>query len=152
MIFALFLVADNFATIFFAIDIPLFNIFMERETSFPFVAQLIFSMSTAAIQMLALSSFLLIPISCKLPFNGITNLPELSLRTILLRLLNPLFSTSLITYSWFFSYRAGVVMDKFTNGRISPLGRNSRTAHLKPLLSTFSNIVKPGTFLSELTL
>ena len=43
--------------IFFPMDIPLFNIFIERETSFPFVAQLIFSMSTAAIQILALSFF-----------------------------------------------------------------------------------------------
>ena len=43
-------------------------------------------------------------------------------------------------------------MDKFTNGSNSPSGRNSRTEHLKPLLSTFSRIVKPGTFLSELIL
>ena len=149
---ALFLVADNFACIFFPMDIPLFNIFIERETSFPFIAQLIFSISTAAIQILALSPFLLIPISWLLPFNEISNLPELSLRIFLLKAFKPLFSTSLMIYVWFFSYWGGVVMVKFTNGRISPSGRNSLTVHLKPLLSTFSSIVKPGTFRSELTL
>src|SRR6476620_7469180 len=101
MTFALFLVADKFACIFFPADIPLFNIFMERETSFPFVAQLIFLMSTAAMQILALSSFLLIPISWLAPFNEICNLPELSL--VRIKRLTPLFAASLMIYVWFFS-------------------------------------------------
>ena len=94
MTFALFLVADNFACMFFPMDIPLFNIFIEIETSFPFVAQLIFLISTAAIEILALSSFLLIPISWRVPFNEICSLPELSL--VVLKAFKPLFSTSLM--------------------------------------------------------
>ena len=42
LIFALLLVADNFALIFFAADIPLLSSFIETATSFPFVAQRIF--------------------------------------------------------------------------------------------------------------
>src|SRR5687767_9763925 len=110
-----------------------------------------FSISTAAMQILGWSAFLLIPISWVLPLIEIFILPELSLRIVFWEAFRVLISTSLMIYNWFFSYTGGVVIDKSTNGNNSPSGRNSLTEHLKPLLLTFSRIVNPETFRSELT-